>query len=104
MYKLIFTKAFERDLTATLEYISQMLDNPSAAQRLLKNVLNKISQIEENPFVYQIYHGEELAEKNYRYIVISNYLLFYRAEETEKAVYISRFLYGRQNITAEFSQ
>ena len=97
-YKLTVTESFESDLDNVLEYISQKLLNPAAADRLLKRTEEKINLICENPFMYPLYHDDTISEKGYHYAVVSNYILFYTVEETEKIIILSRFLYGGQNI------
>lgn len=98
-YKLVISQSFADDLDDVLSYISDSLYNPTAANRLLGKVEKVITYIRDNPFLYPLYHDEELAERGYHYAVISNYLLFYTINETEETVKIARFLYGRQNIT-----
>lgn len=97
-YKTIFSKAFNDDLDEALEYISNKLYNPIAAQRLLNNVSHTLSLLEENPLIFPLYHDDKLAKQNLRYTVISKYLLFYKVNESEKTVYLSRFIYGGQDI------
>lgn len=97
-YKLTITESFESDLDGVLEYISQKLFNPAAADRLLKKAEEKIGLICEDPFMYPFYHNDLISEKGYRYAVISNYILFYTVDEKRKIIILSRFLYGRQNI------
>lgn len=97
-YRLTVTESFESDLDNVLEYISQKLLNPAAADRLLKRTEEKINFICEDPFMYPLYHNDKLSEKGYRYAVVSNYILFYTIDENEKLIILSRFLYGGQNI------
>lgn len=97
-YKLIITKTFNDDLDDIVEYISQQLFNSSAADRLMKMAEEKISNISENPLLYPLYHDEKLAEKGYRYTVVSNYILFYTVDEETRTVYVLRLIYGGQNI------
>lgn len=98
-YKLVTTQAFVDDLDEVLNYISFKLLNPSAAQRLLADVTDKISLIDDNPLLFPLYHDDKIAKRGYRYTVVSNYLLFYRIDETEKTTYLMRFIYGSRNIT-----
>ena len=98
-YKVKITQSFEDDLAAVLEYISQKLYNSTAARRLLINTEEKISLICENPLIFPLYHDDKLAEKGYHYVPIANYLIFYRIDEYDKTVFITRFLYGGQNIS-----
>lgn len=98
-YKLVVTRSFENDLDEVLGYISNKLQNPTAASRLLGNAEKIIARIEENPMMYPLYHDERFAEKGYRYAVCSNYLIFYTIDEKSETIYVARFLYGSQNIT-----
>ena len=99
-YKVKITQSFEDDLAAVLEYISHKLYNSDAARRLLFRAEEKISLISENPLLYPLYHDDTLAEKGYHYLPVANYLIFYRIDESDKTVFITRFLYGGQNISA----
>ena len=97
-YKLIVSQSFADDLDGILGYISYKLYNPMAATRLIANAEEVVSCIKENPFLYPLYHDEKLAERGYRYAVVSNYLLFYTIDEAKETIYVARFLYGGQNI------
>lgn len=101
-YKVVFSCIFEDDLDTALEYISRKLYNPGAAQRLLNKVSDMISLLEENPLTFPLYHDDMLAKQGLRYIVISNYLLFYKVDELEKSVIFSRFIFGDRNIASLF--
>ncbi len=98
-YNIKITQSFEDDLAAVLEYISQKLYNSDAARRLLINAEEKISLIGENPLLYPLYHDDTLSEKGYHYVPVANYLIFYRIDESNKTIFITRFLYGGQNIS-----
>lgn len=101
-YKVVFSSIFEDDLDTSLEYISRKLYNPDAAQKLLDKISDMVSLLEESPLTFPLYHDDELAKQGLRYIVISNYLLFYKVDEREKAVTFSRFIFGDRNITNLF--
>ncbi len=90
-YELTITESFESDLDNVLEYISQKLSNPAAADRLLKRTGEKINLICEDPFMYPLYHDDNISERGYRYAAISNYILYYTIEETEKIIILSQF-------------
>lgn len=98
-YKVKITKQFEDDLDDILTYISQSLHNPSAQKVLLEKVNEVIINIEKFPFIYPIYHNEIIAQKGYRYATVKNYLIFYTVNDDTDVITISRFLYGKQNIT-----
>jgi len=98
MYKTILSEAFEKDLDSTLTYIRNVLFNDSAADNLLDKTEETVSRISENPFIYPLYHDEDIAKRGYRYAIVGNFLIFYTVNDKEKSVFIARFLYGAQNI------
>lgn len=98
VYNLIFSNDFNSELNSVLDYISQNLDNPSAAKSLLSKVVNTTSLLKENPMLFPLYHNEKIAKQGFRYTVISNYLLFYKVNEVKQTVELLHFIFGERNI------
>jgi len=92
VYKLKYAESYREDLKSTINYIKHNLQNPTAAQRLKNEIKNKYKNIKENPFIYPAAPDEYLASKGYRFIMIDNYMIFYKVIENN--VEIIRFLYG----------
>ena len=97
-YKILLTKSFENDLDNALSYITTKLLNRIAAKNLLQKTKETINMLSANPFVFPVYHGTSNIKFEYHYILVGNYIIFYRIDELEKAVYVARFLYSGQNI------
>lgn len=97
-FKLIATVSFREEFHVAEDYISGVLYNPFAVQNLTAKLDQTISLIQDNPYIFPLYHDESIAERGYRFAAVSNYLLFYRVDENEKAIYLLHFLNGRQNI------
>ncbi len=74
MYNLITTDMFKDDLDEALDYIVNRLYNPSAATRLMDKISDIFSLLEENPFIFPIYHDSEIAKLGYRFAVVAKYL------------------------------
>ena len=92
MYTLKYAKSYYDDVKSTVNYIKHSLQNPIAAQRLKDEIKNKLKKLKENPFIYPVVPDEYLASKGYRFIMINNYMIFYKVKE--KQIDIIRFLYG----------
>lgn len=73
-------------------YLSQYYEN--TADKFISNLKDKISQIKENPFLYEIYQDDTF----FRRAVVDNYLVFYNVDEKEKIVRIYRILHGLKDI------
>lgn len=93
-YKLMVTDAAHSDLDDALEYISQRLSNPTAAAKLLDEVEKCYAQLQAFPFLYERCQNERLRDFGYHKVVIGNYILVFRPDESLQAVYILRFFYG----------
>jgi plasmid stabilization system protein ParE len=95
MYTLKFSYFYRNELRAAIEYIRQDLKNPIAAQRLKDEIKETYKKLKENPFLYPAVPDEYLASKGFRFIMVKNYMLFYKVKE--KQINIDRFLYGHRD-------
>ena len=94
------------DLDGIIEYISEKLYDPQAAERFFNNVAEKIGCLKENPYMFPLYHDEKLSAKGYRFIVIGNYLMFFaisECDDSDKVVNILGIVYDRRDMPAIFS-
>jgi len=92
MYKLKFSKFIYDDVESSYNYIKHVLQNPVAAQRLKCEVKKAYKKLKENPFIYPAVPVEHLASKGFKFTIVKNHMLFYKAREKE--INIERFLYG----------
>jgi toxin ParE1/3/4 len=72
---VILLPAAEEDLLETIDYSLQ--DRPSAAIAMLERFQKNFDAIGQNPAIGKVVQDEELVQWGYRYIIISNYLVFY---------------------------
>ena len=101
-YKIVFNASFYSNLNRALNYISNDLENPSAANKIMSKLTDVVSLLQENPMLYPLYHNKKLAKQGFRYTVISKYLLFYKVHEEDQTVELSRFIFGNRNIPDMF--
>ena len=97
MYRLIFSKLYHSDLNESHKYISENLDNRTAADRLITEAKKKLIEIKNNPKHRPLVNDEYLASLGYRLKIVKNYILFYIIGEDNKHIKIVRFLYGRRD-------
>ena len=79
------------------DYISIKLEESLAAKRLFLKINNKISHLSKNPEIYSKSGKTDRLRKEYRKIVIGNYIVLYTIDSENKKVYISHIIYGRRN-------
>ena len=96
-YSLHITKSAEIDLIRAADYIEYNLLNPQAANDLLDKVEKAIGKLSDMPKVHQIIDDPVLKSWGIRYVLIDDYMAFYKINEETKTIYIIRFLYGKRN-------
>lgn len=95
MYELQYLPLFYDDLLATVKYLSEVLHNPKAANKLIDDVENAILDRLPNAEAFEPFHS--LKERRYPYyrIYVNNYIVYYvviehRIMEVRRLLYVGR--------------
>jgi toxin ParE1/3/4 len=83
----------EQDLADIYEYIA--VDNPSAAERVLTHIEKDLGSLATQPLLGRIPRDPDIARLGYRYLIIADYLAFYRLEPS--VVLVHRILHGARD-------
>jgi toxin ParE1/3/4 len=94
-FEIIYYPAAINDIKSILDYIST--DNPSAGISFIEKINTTIGQLSQFPLLGSIPKDTILQSKNYRMLIIDNYIAFYFADENKKVVEIMRVLSSKQN-------
>ncbi len=91
-YEVRYLLAVQQDLIDILNYIRQ--DNPTAAYKLIQEIDQVVSGLEEFLNMGVIPKDLRLKSLNYRMLVIDNYLVFYVVKN--HIVEIRRIIHGKR--------
>ena len=95
-YQLRYTRLLEQDLMRAAQYIDQVLDNPTAAQKLVddteKAILERLNFAES----FEPYPSTKQREYPYYRIYVHNCTVFYVV--IDGVMEVRRFLYSAQDI------
>lgn len=95
-YKITILPLFEQDMQGAIQYISKVLDNPSAAERLLDKTYSEIKKRLKNPLAFAPYDdGKKRKDKYYR-ILVNNFSVFYVV--LDDVMEVRRFIYNRRDL------
>lgn len=93
--KLLLSPLAADDLHDIHGYISEELDNPSAAGRLIKDIVKAYKRLKDAPFIGSPLDAKIDIKTDFRYLVYRGYLIFYKIDNN--AVYIYRIINGRRD-------
>ena len=94
MYNITITDSADRELSEILDYLSVRLQNPAAATAFVEEVLSVYEALKHMPNMYELSHNLRLHRMGYRKVVMKNYIMLYRVEESSQTVYVLHFFYG----------
>ena len=96
MHKIQYLPLALDDLKSIVRYITDKLNAPRAAERLVAKIDKEVNKIADNPFRCHLYASPVKLKHEYRVLHINNYSLFYVASNDK--VEIHRVIYSRRDI------
>ena len=94
--KIRYKRAALRDIQQKQEYITSVLKNRPAAEKLTVSILRAVSLLADNPRMGIPLSGKFDVDSDLRFLIVSKQLVFYRIED-ETLVSVVRVLDGRQD-------
>ena len=95
MIKILYSPKSRKDLDRIFDYIHDDLNNPIAAEKIVKGILNKISELKEYPQLGSVWYLENNINSGFRFLKYDNYIIFYQI--TKKTILIVRILHRLQD-------
>jgi len=96
---ILYKDAAIRDIMEKTAYISDVLKNKTAAQKLVAAILHTVSLLADNPGMGAMLSSKYEVETDLRYIIVSKQLIFYQIID-ENRIAVMRVLDGRQDYMA----
>lgn len=95
-YQLRYLPLFYKDMAEVVDYISNDLQNPTAALKLIDLTEQAILKRLDNPVSFQPIQSNKDRKHPYYRININNYAVFYVV--IDDVMEVRRFLYSRRDI------
>ena len=97
MYRIEYLPAARQDMIEIVRYISQELQNPTAANQLAMELIEAGDGIPRFPYVNPSYMPIRPLKHEYRKLLVQNYAIFYWVDEVEQLVTVARVIYARRD-------
>jgi len=92
MPKLRINPLATEDLIGIKEHITKEIDNPTAAIKVVRKIIESYEKLKEFPLMGADLSAKVNIKTDFRYLVSGNYIIFYRT--ADEFVYIYRILYA----------
>ena len=96
-YSSSFTDIAVADLRETLNYISENLRNPIAAQSFLQKMETSISAIRTFPLSGSPVDNPYVRRNDIRKTMVGNYVLYYLPDHLKHEIVILRIIFGQRD-------
>ena len=97
MYRIEYLPAARQDMIEIVRYISQELQNPTAANQLAVELIEAGDGIPRFPYANPAYTPIRPLKHEYRKLLVQNYAMFYWVDEVEQLVTVARVIYARRD-------
>lgn len=96
-YSIKLAEEFIEEMEEICNYIAINLKAIDAANRLREKVIDNILLLEKTPRMFAKIDKIDKIERQYRRMVVDNYVILYTIEEPRKTVYIAHIYYCGRN-------
>jgi len=97
-YILRMLPMFEDDLNETIDYISEKLQNPNTALKLVNDIETAILNRLDNPLSFEAYRSSKKRTHKYYRIYIRNFTVYYVV--IDNVMEVRRLLYSARDINS----
>lgn len=97
MYKVEYLPIAQQDIADIATYIARNLSNPTAAEKLVSEMVSAASKLVDFPYIYPTFTPIKPLAHEFRKLIVKNYIMFYWVEEDKKVVTIARVIYARRD-------
>ena len=97
-YKVKINPKAIRELDSIYEYIAKEKLSPENAKGQVDRIKKAILNLDTFPQSHQERNEGRYAEKDYRQLLIDNYIVIFRIDETSKIVYVVTVQYQGRNL------
>ena len=92
-YKIEYLSTFHEDVLSVAEFLAEY---PRKAARIFAKIDSILQHLGDMPEMYPVYHDKP----SFRFIVVEDYLVFYKVKKQGGIIEIHRLIYGRMDIEA----
>src|SRR5574344_414617 len=95
-YSLMLSDHFKDDLSLQMDYLSKVAPKERVEQTL-RSLLERIELLNNNPYLGIEPRSADIKNWGFRVLILDEFLVFYKVNETTKAVMLSSVFSSKEN-------
>ena len=96
-YSIKLADQFLEEFEEICDHISNKLKNIDAQNRLREKVIYNVLLLENSPQMCTEIENTDRTERQYRKMIVNNYVILYTIDESEKVIYVAHIYYSGRN-------
>ena len=96
-YNVKLADEFLEEFDDICNYISINLKAPDTANRLREKVIYNVLLLEKSPRMFEEIEKISKTKRQYRRIVVNNYIILYTIDDENKTIYVAHIYYSGRN-------
>ena len=97
MFELVYLPAARQDMIDIVQYISEELKNPIAAEHLAEELIRAGDSLPAFPYANPVYLPIRPLQHEYRKLSVQNYLMLYWVDEEKRLVTVACVIYAKRD-------
>lgn len=96
-YSVLLAPIAIEDLKGIRRYIALELCEPEIATALVNRIQEEILRLQCFPYSHQLIRDSVMAQLGIRYLIVENYMVYFRIQEIIKTIEVLRIAHERSN-------
>ena len=96
-YRIVISNTCIEEIEECCDYIKKELKAEQASNSLREKIRENVRGLKDSPRIYAKIDKTDRAGRDYRRIVIDNYVIIYTIVEEDKTILVSHMYYGGKN-------
>lgn len=96
-FKVIMMSLAMENLRNIKSYITSKFNSPNSARKICGEITKRINDLADMPLIYPVYDVEPWKSREIRHFTVRNYIVYYKADETLKTVFVFKIAHAAQS-------
>lgn len=103
-WKIQYSASSRDDLKSIFHYIAYKIHSPEYAAGQVERIMKAVRSLENMPMRHSVYSDEPWKTKQFRFLPVDNYIIFYLPKDDSGTVIIIRIIYSGRDMKRQIAE